>query len=204
MRRHGERPAGHRGGADRDHGAGNQAARKVSPRETTGRRRCRSTSVSSILEGLGAAGDGDRHRCGDLAHAALWQIRAAGDKCASAMQQCASVLRSASDNGRGGWLRRATGTVARPRSSTLILPSRDQEGEDHIELSVIDFLVLGGLLALGPEFLALLAMQSLGVGFLGAFERFRGCGLLRPSFRRRRHFAGVAAGAGGGLRETRS
>ena len=61
-------------------------------------------------------------------------------------------------------------------------------------------LVGGGLLAFGAEFLALLALQALGVGFLGAFERggrarllgllfgrCRGVGLgRRRSWRRRR------------------
>src|SRR5579863_3162225 len=38
-------------------------------------------------------------------------------------------------------------------------------------------LVLGGPLALRAEFLALLAMQALGVGLLGALDRFGAVGL---------------------------
>ena len=47
-------------------------------------------------------------------------------------------------------------------------------------------LVLGGLLALGAEFLALLAMQALGVGFLGALDRFGAVNLRGLCHRRRR------------------
>jgi hypothetical protein len=41
------------------------------------------------VEGFGAAGDGIGHRCKNLAHAALWQIRSPGTNAPTQLQQCA-------------------------------------------------------------------------------------------------------------------
>src|SRR5580704_12119709 len=54
------------------------------------------------------------------------------------------------------------------------LAGNQEGGTDRTALLL---LVHRRLLALGAEFLALLAVQSLGVGFLGAFERFGAAGL---------------------------
>src|SRR5437016_8245847 len=69
------------------------------------------------------------------------------------------------------------------RMSRLFDPPRGGSNRsDHFALS----LCLGGrsLLAIGAEFLALLAVQPLGVGFLRAFERSRGARLFGLLFRR--------------------
>src|SRR5205823_4617278 len=67
-------------------------------------------------------------------------------------------------------------------------------------------LVGRGLLAVGAEFLALLAMKSLGVGFLRAFERGGGARLLGLLFRRRLGLSLGRVGLGGrrGLRGCRT
>ena len=158
-RRQRQRPARDRGDADRDHRAGNQPARQVCPQE----QRAAGGADRKRLEhaeDVGAAGNGRGHRCGDQAHAALWQIRAARDKCAHATAAMRVV---------------DLPCLAEPCSS-LRLGGR-------------------GLLACGTEFLALLAVQSLGVGFLRAFQR--GCGprLLRLSLAAGAA-ADFAAGAG--------
>ena len=59
-------------------------------------------------------------------------------------------------------------------------------------------LLLRGLLAFGAEFLALLAVKSLGVGLLGAFER-RGGARLGHLFVGSGGCCRIALGGGGGL-----
>ena len=49
-------------------------------------------SVSSTWRVLVRVGRADGHRCGDQAHAALWQIRAHGDKCANAIAAMRAVI----------------------------------------------------------------------------------------------------------------
>ena len=46
------------------------------------------------VEDFGAAGNGKCHRCGDLAHAALWQIPARGTNAPTQLQQCAIGYRA--------------------------------------------------------------------------------------------------------------
>src|SRR5713226_2809599 len=80
------------------------------------------------------------------------------------------------------------------------VPCSRAEGERSLRL------VGRGLLAFGTEFLALLAVKSLGVGLLGAFERRRGPRLLGLLFGRRgRRFCGWRGSSRrGGLRERRT
>src|SRR6516162_839537 len=64
-------------------------------------------------------------------------------------------------------------------------------------------LLLRGLLAFGAEFLALLAVKSLGVGLLGAFER-RGGARLGHLFVGSGGCCRIALGGGGGLCKSRA
>ena len=116
------------------------------------------------VEDFGAAGNGGGHRCGDQAHAALWQIRARGT---NAPARCSNA------RSRRRW---SAGVMA-TQGATGRSSGRSSAGQLR--------LVGGGLLALGAEFLALLAVESLGVGFLRAFERGGGARLLGLLFRRR-------------------
>ena len=89
-RRQRQRPPGQRRAADRKHGAGNQPARQSCPQKQQAAGGADDERLQRG-EDMGAVGNGRRHRCGDQGHAALWQIRHEGDKCATRLQQCARL-----------------------------------------------------------------------------------------------------------------
>src|SRR5580700_11326723 len=78
-----------------------------------------------------------------------------------------------------------------------ILPCQE-DGKTEAKL----LLLHGGLLAFGTEFLALLAVQPLGVRLLGAFERFGGAGL--GGLCRGRCRIRLGCGCRGGLGQSRA
>ena len=84
------------------------------------------TSVSSTLRVLAAAGDGKGHRCGDLAHAALWQIREPGTnapaRCSNARPSSAQAARSVRRHGPRQ--ARRCGREVEAASSTSAWPRR--------------------------------------------------------------------------------
>ena len=203
-RRHRKRPARDRRDADRDHGAGDQPARQIAHRNAA-RRRCRSPA-SRAAENWARWGERRRQGCGDLAHAALWQIRPPPNKCANAMQQC-RLVGSTPLPGRGrGEGSAASLGVSTPsgsllgKSATACLPRARKLIEHCALLASLRRALAFAPSCTGAEFLALLAVQSLRVGFLGAFQRFRRCAASRLSCAGAAA-AGAAAARRRGLRE---
>ena len=128
-------------------------------------------SVSSCAEDFGAAGNGE---CQGEAREAWFASRrlmanpASRNKCANAVQHCAAGYFALSAAG-AGWI----GSSRAFALTCAGLCSVPGEGDSNAYFFGLRFLD-----AVGAEFLALLAMQPLGVGFLGAFERLGAVCLL--------------------------
>ncbi len=173
-RRHRQRPSGDRGDGRGDHGAGDQPARKMRHQKQQSSGGADNERFEHVWRDWVRLGIGDRHRCRNPDHAALWQIRLRRQ-----MQQCDAAMRGrrfgalaslALPDGGGVQSQCAVITAAMipgqapgigRRTRSVADTSRSHPPRERLIISRLAGCPWPHLLAIGHEFLALLAIRTL-------------------------------------------